>query len=319
MKHQRLIFAALIVLGLGVYALASFMFPAQAMAPPMCVNGSPVVLVQQAPVANTHEAGVKQSTEEYVKAFNAHDAKAAAALWTADGEYIGVDGTTIRGRTAIEQSLAEEFKANPKSSIEIQVMSVRPIGRQAMMVEGLVKLKNQGAAEPSESHYSALQVLEDGKWLAASVREWISDPEAGAATKLLEWLVGDWKGKGSGGNISITYSWNETKTFLFGKYSIVKDGKTASSGTETLAHDPRGGLRSWTFDSSGTFCTGVWQLEGNHWIDVANGTLPTGTQIESVNLFIRHGQDAFSWLTTERTADGVPLTMLPPLKFTRVK
>ena len=53
------------------------------------------------------EAGIKAVTAEYVKAFNAADAKAAAALWTAKSEYIGADGEVISGRDAIEKSLAE--------------------------------------------------------------------------------------------------------------------------------------------------------------------------------------------------------------------
>ena len=46
------------------------------------------------------EAGIKAAAAEYAKAFNASDAKTAAALWTAEGEYVGADGAAQRGAAA---------------------------------------------------------------------------------------------------------------------------------------------------------------------------------------------------------------------------
>ena len=305
MYQHRLLLAGLIVVGVtGAYAGSRLVFPAAAVDPPApppapAANPAPQ---KQTPAPSAAETGVKQATEDYVKAFNAHDAKAAAALWTENGEYVGVDGETFRGRAAIEKSLAEDFKAFPKSSIQIQLTSVRPIGRQTALAEGTVTVKNPGDTQPNETRYSALQVFEDGMWRAASVREWVPDPNVGAAKTFLDGLVGEWSGKGSDGTISITYSWNDTQSFLFGKYSILKDGKTTSTGTEILTRDPVGGIRSWTFDSSGTFCNGLWQRDGNGWVDRAIGVLPNGVEIDSVNVLIPLGPDAFSWQTTERCA-----------------
>ena len=56
--------------------------------------------------------------------------KAAAALWTADGEYIGADGEAVGVRAEIERGLAAYFKANPKATIEVRVESVRAMGRE---------------------------------------------------------------------------------------------------------------------------------------------------------------------------------------------
>jgi uncharacterized protein (TIGR02246 family) len=279
----------------------------------------PVSIKPSATSANSPEAGIKSATADYVKVFNAKDAKAAAALWTENGQYIGVDGEEINGRTAIEKALAEDFKAFPKATMQIEVISIRPISHHTALVEAVVKVKKPGEPEPNVTRYSALHVLEDGVWRAASVREWIPNLQLSAANELLSWLVGDWTAKGAGGNITISYTWNENKSFLIGKYSITKEGKGRTSGTEYLRGDPNGGIRSWTFDDNGTFSGGVWQHEGKHWIDESVGTLPEGTVIESVNLLIPKGEDQFCWQTSERTANGMPLPMLPPIKVTRVK
>src|SRR5262245_50414116 len=46
------------------------------------------------------EAAIRKETADFIKAVEKGDAKAVAAAWTEDGEYIGEDGTTIRGRAA---------------------------------------------------------------------------------------------------------------------------------------------------------------------------------------------------------------------------
>jgi uncharacterized protein (TIGR02246 family) len=265
------------------------------------------------------EAGIKAITAEYQKAFNTADAKAAAALWTAEGEYIAADGEVAKGRDAIEKGLAAFFKANPKATAEIQVESIRAIGRGTATAEGVVQLKTPGDDMIVESRYSALHVLEDGKWHAASVKEWVPDPATVVAPKHLDWLVGEWVAKGEGGEVKIVYAWDENKVFLNAKYTITKDRKVVSSGTQVFGRNHAGGVRTWTFDSSGTTCEGLWVRDDKRWINEAVGVLPDGTEITSLNIIIPLGPDAFTWQTTDRAADGVPLPALSPVKVTRVK
>src|SRR5262245_44030857 len=87
------------------------------------------------------EAGIKAITAEYARAFNAADARAAAALWTADGEYDGADDEPIKGRAAIEKSLAAFFKEHPKATATVRVESVRVMARGLATAEGVVVLK----------------------------------------------------------------------------------------------------------------------------------------------------------------------------------
>src|SRR4051794_23585571 len=56
--------------------------------------------------ADDATAGIRKNADEYTKAFNAGDAKAAAMSWTSDGEYTGDEGETLHGREAIEKQLA---------------------------------------------------------------------------------------------------------------------------------------------------------------------------------------------------------------------
>jgi hypothetical protein len=48
-------------------------------------------------------AVVRKTAGEFAGAFDRGDARAVAAFWTRDGEYVGPDGEAIRGRAAIEK------------------------------------------------------------------------------------------------------------------------------------------------------------------------------------------------------------------------
>lgn len=337
MNRHRLMLAGLLLAATATFAGARLLFPGQAAAPTIQLQGTQPVPPARQPappptgqpvppvgkptpaVSAEVDNGVRQSTADYVKAFNAHDAKAAASLYTENAQFVGIDGFALQGRAAIQQSLAESFQANPRDKIAIQVLSIQPLSRQSAMVTGELTLTNPNSLEPTVTRYSAMEVLEDGLWRAASVHEWIPNTQMTAAQKHLEWLVGQWTATGLGGTFLITYVWGEPKTFLYGKYTLTKDGKVVSSGTDILAINAlEGGLRSWTFDNSGTFSNGVWTREGRNWIDESGGTLPDGSTINAENVLTPLGPNSFTWQTPERFFNGQPIEPLPPIKFVRV-
>src|SRR6516225_2283570 len=55
------------------------------------------------------DAAIRKAAADFIKLVDKGDAKAVAAAWTEDGEYITDDGTTIRGRADIESAYAKAF------------------------------------------------------------------------------------------------------------------------------------------------------------------------------------------------------------------
>jgi hypothetical protein len=162
-----------------------------------------------------------------------------------------------------------------------------------------------------------LHVREEDGWKMASVREWVPDPATSVTVKDVEWLLGKWTAKTNEGEVQITYTWDADKAFLKGQYTL-KRGEVTSSGTQIIGKNPSGGLRSWVFDSSGTFGESVWTRDGDRWVIDAGGTLPDGSEVSATNLLIPMGKDAFTWQSVERTAAGSSVPDTLPLKVTRV-
>src|SRR5262249_52669870 len=65
------------------------------------------------------EAAIRANIDAFVKAYNAGDAKAVAALFTPDAQAEDKDGGVTEGRDAIQQVFADLFAENPKLKTEV--------------------------------------------------------------------------------------------------------------------------------------------------------------------------------------------------------
>jgi len=133
---------------------------------------------------------IHQAGEAFAAAFEKGDAKAVAALWTDGAEYVGENGTTLRGRAEIENEFTAAFKDGPPAKVEVDVRSVRFPSRDTAVEEGYLRHHRSGSALPSSTRYQTVLVREDGKWLIAHSREWAPEDRLGD----LAFLIGRWAG-----------------------------------------------------------------------------------------------------------------------------
>ena len=187
-------------------------------------------------------ADVQKALDSFAAAFGKGDAKVVASHWTPDGEYISDDGTTFRGRAALEKDYAEFFAKNPDNALEVEVDTIRFPSRDTAVVEGHFKLRMGKKKELVVSRCSFLYAREDGKWLIAIAREWPGD---GLSLRDLEWLIGTWESKRDGTTVSTKYEWTANKSFIRCTFSIAQDGQTQTGmrrrrnqWQEWIAHQP---------------------------------------------------------------------------------
>jgi len=58
------------------------------------------------------ENSIINNAKAFVDAFDKGDAKAVAAFWAEDGDYVDLNGRHLQGRSAIENSFKEVFAEN---------------------------------------------------------------------------------------------------------------------------------------------------------------------------------------------------------------
>ncbi len=284
--------------------------------PPRAAEKPTPVIDDQNANRKADDEAIRKASGELAAALQKGDAKMLASLWTEEGEYIGHDGTTIRGRAAIEKAYAKHLAENPKRIVEFTIDSIRFVSRDSSIEEGHARSQKGKADQAISNRYSVLRVRENGQWLIALLREW---PDEGITLRDMEWLIGAWTAKTEDNEIRSTYEWDESKKFIRCRFTAKNQDQTFS-GMQMIGRDPRTStLRSWLFESEGGFGEAEWTWDGKRWVLEASGVQADGSEMTAKNIMTPIDKDAFSWQSIDRTEDGEKLPNVPPIKVTRVK
>jgi uncharacterized protein (TIGR02246 family) len=253
-------------------------------------------------------AAVGAAAESFVKAYNAGDVKALAALFADDAESVDKDGAAVQGRAAIASQFSRVFAADPGGKVRLRVDSLRFLGNDVAKEEGrcTVTPGTGTGGRPETDRYTVLYVRQAGRWLQSYVREHAGD-EPGPHERLedLAWLVGEWVDESPEAVIVTACKWSDDGNFLLRTYEIKVAGKLAMSGVQRIGWDAASGqLKSWVFDSQGGSSEGLWSRDGDRWVVKLSGPLQGGKTFSETNVFTRVNDDMIRWKSTDRTVAG---------------
>lgn len=243
------------------------------------------------------------------KAYNAHDPKAIAQLFTPRGEFIDADDNVFDSHEAIAGEFAALFEINPrKSSVELAAEEIREISPGVLSVDCVATFSDaEGTAEDKETvnvDFSALIVKQsDGKWLLASIH---SEGEGNVRTpharlKRLEWLIGEWVDESHESTMHTRTRWSDDGNFLVTDFTIHVAGRKVMSGTQRIGWDGSlGKFKSWVFDSEGGHAEGIWTQIDDRWVVKATGVRPDGDACSATHTYEPRGADAYLFSVTDR-------------------
>jgi uncharacterized protein (TIGR02246 family) len=272
--------------------------------------------------ASSPDAEIRATALAFVQAFDRGDAKTVAAQWLPEGTAAEADGTMYKGREAIEREYAQLFKQYPDARVSVAVKSIEFPAPTVAIEDGVSQVTAQHAGPTQVARYTAVHVKVDGKWLVASVREAnVELPSNFAKIEGLGWLVGTWTAKREGNNVRTTIRWIANNSFLEREYTVANDGIVSSSGRQIIGWDPKiEKIRSWSFDASGGYGTGVWTRTPEGWQIEQSGVLADGTPTSSRDTLVRiPGEDnVFGFRSSARTAGDTRLADVPEVVLDRV-
>jgi uncharacterized protein (TIGR02246 family) len=268
------------------------------------------------------EDAIRKNAEAYVEAYNKHDAKALAALWSPDAVYLDPStGEAAVGRDEIEKVFAATLADLIDDKLEVSVESIDFVSPNVAIENGIARIVRPNE-EPEESNYSAVNVKRDGKWLLDRVtEEEIPEPPAPPPSnyehlKELEWMIGSWIDEDEDATVQTDCDWTKNQNFMNRSFAVVVGDQVDLAGMQIIGWDPVAKqIRSWIFDSDGGFSEGKWTRKGDRWLIQQNGTLPDGSRISAVNIMTRIDKDSFTWQSVQRVIDG---DILPNVDEVRV-
>ena len=114
------------------------------------------------------EQAIRKVSAELTRALEKGDPRALAGLWTEEGEYVADDGTTIRGRPALEAAYRNSSPRPPTSRSRPPSIPSASF-RDSAIEEGVAKVAARARwRSRSPARYSILYVREDGHWHIAT-------------------------------------------------------------------------------------------------------------------------------------------------------
>jgi uncharacterized protein (TIGR02246 family) len=128
------------------------------------------------------EADIRTLETQQQVAWNHHDAKAYANLFTEDGDVVNVVGWWWKGRAEIEQKLAAAyayvFRESTLTVTEVDVKFLTPQIAVAHVRWSMVGARTPpGMAEPRQGIQTQVLQKRDGKWLIAAFQNTNGVPE----------------------------------------------------------------------------------------------------------------------------------------------
>jgi uncharacterized protein (TIGR02246 family) len=254
-------------------------------------------------------AEIRVQSKAFVDAFNNKDAKAIAAMWTKDGEYIDDTGRRFDGRSEIEKGYTSFFADHSDVTLRIMIDSLRALSDDTAIEDGRAVVEPPPAGAPAFSKYTAVHVKVDGKWLMASVRDThVETPSTFKYIADLEWLIGTWHAEEHGVKTESVCRWVANKCFVERKYEVTHVDGTKASGVQLIGWNPIDGrVQSWNFAPDGGHAIGVWSPSEGGWVADMYGVTGDGLQTTSVVQLRRLDDNAYAWQATQRTAGGISL------------
>jgi uncharacterized protein (TIGR02246 family) len=301
---RRIFFAIGVVVGLSVLVGPSVLSQSEPakQATPAGRSGQDAGKAPPAADRSADEAAIRANVAQFVKAYNAGDAKAVAALFTPDGQIVDKEGNAAEGREAIAQTFGDLFAATPQKRIEVFVDSIRFVGADLAEEVGTTKETPAPNEPPEYDRYTVLHVKRDGKWQMALARDEEGPaPTAHEELRQLSWLVGEWIDDGGSAVVVSSCRWSDDGNFLLQDFELRLNGRDAMKVTQRIGWDPLAKrIRSWVFDSEGGFGESVWTRDGDGWVIKATGVRPDGTTGSATNVLIPTGTDGYVWRSTDR-------------------
>lgn len=291
---------------MALVVLTTYAQLGQAQEPEPKVKGQPV---EAASERSPELALIRVQSEAFMDAFNKQDAKAVAALWTQDAEYVDDAGEVHAGRDAIEQVYAGFFAEQPDATIRIVIDSLRQLSDSAAIEVGRALVDPPPAGPLGVSQYTAVHVKVDGQWLMASVRDtWIDTPATRESATDLGWLIGTWTAEEQGVRYDSICRWVANENFVERTHTTTQIDGTTTSGVQLIGWNPaEGRVQSWSFSPDGGHAVGVWTMTATGWTARSQGIAGDGTLTTSVTQLRRLDDNAYAWQSVERIADGMAL------------
>jgi ketosteroid isomerase-like protein len=256
-----------------------------------------------------------------VAAFNEKNAEKLAACWTETATHTDREtGERTEGRAAIQADFTKIFAAQPSIKLSAALTRTKLITADVAHVEGLSTVIG-GEGVPVESVFTAIMTRSGEKWLFDSIEETAAPVPATPADALqqLEWLIGEWTDETGDVKVRTTFRWSANRAFLLRSFVAESADGSGLEGTQVIGWDANlQQIRSWTFNSDGSFGSSTWSKNENSWLAKSSQTSPNGDISSGTYVLEQVDENSFTLQLIGHEINGDAQPVAPAATVTRV-
>jgi uncharacterized protein (TIGR02246 family) len=270
------------------------------------------------------EVKVRASLAAYLDAFNQQQLDKVSEYWSPAATHIDrATGERTEGRDAIVADIQEAFASNAPPRIAGEITHVRVLSPTIALVHGTTSILST-TSEPVRSNFSAVMTAAGDRWQFDSVDEspLPSPTMPSEALQSLEWLIGSWVDTSDSMRVDTTFRWSSRQAFLIRSFAVTtwEDSEERThEGTQIIGWDPRTEqIRSWKFESDGSFGEAIWSQSGADWFVKSNEVMSDGRTASGTYVLTPDGSDQMVVKLIGHEIDGEPRPAQPPVTMVRV-
>lgn len=273
---------------------------------------------------NSSDRGTEIRTlfEQYVSAFNRHDANALSEQWSENGHRIHPrTGEVAEGRAAIKEALQKMFQEGKADQLQVKILKSSEPEEGVIEAIGRFRVTFSDGKPARESAVRIELVNENGSWKIDEVREISADAPKSQEEHLkgLEFLIGSWEDQDEDVTVKNKARYDRYRNFIIQKFEIQVYNQLLVDGYQIIGWDPiKKHVRSWMFDSDGGFGEGVWKLKDNQWYVDSHFTLSDGRKASATYIYKSIDSNSYSWGAENRDIGGELLPNIEPVTVVKV-
>jgi hypothetical protein len=220
----------------------------------------------------------------------------------------------------MRQELEKLTKSGKSIRLEAEIISCRALVPDACSVDMATTIKPADGL-PVQTKCHLVVAKRDGQWMIAEAREsGTTSAAAESSTPLdqLAWMLGEWVDTSDRVDVRINCEWFANKRFLVRNFTVITDGELDLQGTEIVGYDAAAKqIRSWVFDSDGTFSEGTWVQNGKTWTETMKGVLTDGRRAAAIHSFTHTDSNSYVFTSANREVGGQVQPNISEIKMVR--
>jgi uncharacterized protein (TIGR02246 family) len=272
------------------------------------------------PKKDERTEAIQAMVAAYVEAFNKKDLEKVSLAWAEDCSVTDrATGERVEGRAAMKDDLKAGFEAQPALRLSAEVGRVKFITDDVAQVEGHTVVAGPND-DPVESSFSAIFTKSGNNWQIKSLEESAVPIPATPydALKELDFLVGRWVDEAEGSRVETAIRYSPSEAFLIRSFAVHTEEGVDQEGTQVIGWDPRAKhIRSWAFNSDGSFGEGVWTKSGDEWLIKSSQTLADGGVASGTYVLSKENDDTLQMQLIGHTVNGAPQPASDPVTMIR--